>query len=111
MKQTRHFSRGTLALALAAALAACGGGGGGSSYFPAFPVGSAPPDTGNGNGGGGGGGGNGGGVPPVQVSAYDAFVAYVVALVATKLDQAEPANVAQFDPPPTSETADPVATP
>jgi hypothetical protein len=47
----------------------------------------------------------------VEVSAYDAFVAYIVALVATKVDDQDAANVAQFDPPPTSETKEPVATP
>ena len=31
-------------------------------------------------------------------------------MVATMLDSSEPANVAAFDPPPTSETKEPVAT-
>lgn len=48
---------------------------------------------------------------PPQASAYDQFVAYVQAMVATLRDTDEPDNVASFDPAPTSETAEPVATP
>ncbi len=96
MKNTRHLSRAAGAVLIAAALAGCGGGGGGggSGFYP-FPVGTTPPQDGQ---------------PPVQVSAYDAFVAYIVALVATQSETDDTANVAQFDPPPTSETKDPVAT-
>ncbi|AMM25403.1 hypothetical protein [Variovorax sp. PAMC 28711] len=89
------------AFALALALTACGGGGGGGGYFP---IGSAPPATTPPAGGG----------EPTQppvVSAYDAFIAYVVALVNTSSETDDPADVAKFDPAPTSETNDPVATP
>ncbi|WP_295532047.1 hypothetical protein [uncultured Pseudacidovorax sp.] len=90
------------ALLAAAALAGCGGGGGSSfAFFPATPPGngttSPPPPT----------------APSPstpQASAYDQFVAYVVALVSSVQDTAEPADVAAFDPPPTSETAEPTAT-
>ncbi|MGJ7557724.1 hypothetical protein ACSFBI_27350 [Variovorax sp. RB3P1] len=97
MKNTRHLSRAAGAVLIAVALAGCGGGGGGggSGFYP-FPVGTTPPPQ--------------DGQPPVQVSAYDAFVAYIVALVATQSETDDTANVAQFDPPPTSETKDPVAT-
>ena len=40
----------------------------------------------------------------------DKFVDYVKALVATAVDTAEPADVTAFDPPPTSDTTEPVAT-
>lgn len=100
MKNMQRLSRAASAVLVAAALAGlggCGGGGGGGSSFYPFPVGTTPPPQ--------------DGQPPVEVSAYDAFVAYIVALVATKVDNEDAANVAQFDPPPTSETKDPVATP
>ena len=48
--------------------------------------------------------------PPVAADPYDLFVAYVQAMVATMLDTSEPTDVAAFDPPPTSETKEPVAT-
>lgn len=99
MKRTQLLSRAAGALVIAAALAGCGGGGGGggNGFYP-FPVATTPPPQ--------------DGQPPVeQVSAYDAFLAYIVALVGTQLDHDDTANVAQFDPPPTSETKDPVATP
>jgi hypothetical protein len=103
MKNTRISSRTARAVAtagavfIAAALAGCGGGGGGGGggFYP-FPVGANPPP---------------GGQPPAELSAYDAFVAYIVALVATQNEDQDAANVAQFDPPPTSETKEPVATP
>ncbi|MGJ7496400.1 hypothetical protein ACSFA8_15100 [Variovorax sp. RT4R15] len=97
MKNTRLFSRAAGAVVIAAALAGCGGGGGGGGgFFLPFPAGSTPPPPDN--------------QPLAQVSAYDAFVAYVVTLVSTQIDNQDAANVAQFDPPPTSETKDPVAT-
>ncbi|WP_295544520.1 hypothetical protein [uncultured Pseudacidovorax sp.] len=89
------------ALLAAAALAGCGGGGGSSFAF--LPV---PPGTGTTN-------------PPTtpapgpstpQVSAYDQFLAYVTALVGSLQDTAEPADVTAYDPPPTSDTAEPTAT-
>lgn len=82
-------------LLIAATLAGCGGGGGGggSSFYP-FPPAGGPPAT-----------------PPPQADAYDTFIAYVKALVSGGgLDTAEAADVAMFDPPPTSETKDPVST-
>lgn len=100
MKRTPLFSRAagaTGAVLLAVALAGCGGGGGGGGGFYPFPVATTPPPQ-------------DGSQPPVEISAYDAFVAYVLALVATQIDHEDAANVAQFDPAPTSETKDPVAT-
>lgn len=94
MKNIRLFSRAAGVVVIAAALAGCGGGGGGF-FFP-FPTGTTAPPPDN--------------QPPAQVSAYDAFIAYVVALVATQIDNQDAANVAQFDPPPTSETKEPVTT-
>jgi hypothetical protein len=90
-----NIQRAVGALAVAAALSACGGGGGGggSGFYP-FPVGGNQPPP-----------------PAQQADPYDQFVAYVQSLVAQLLDTEEPANVAAFDPPPTSETRDPVGTP
>lgn len=88
-----------LAAALTVSLSGCGGGGGGDGggFYP-FPVGGNNPQN----------------PPPVppgeQADPYDQFIAYVQALVTTMLDTEEPANVVAFDPPPTSETKDPVAT-
>ncbi|MES2533405.1 MAG: hypothetical protein V4636_20340 [Pseudomonadota bacterium] len=103
MKRTLHGIAGLLLAA--AVLTGCGGGShgdGGGGTVP--PVAQNPPtqpqnpqnpqDPQN----------------PPQVSAYDKFVAYLQAMVETMLDTDEPANVAGFDPAPTSETADPVAT-
>ncbi|MFM9924353.1 hypothetical protein VLK31_15270, partial [Variovorax sp. H27-G14] len=85
------------ALLLAAAHTGCGGGGGGGGGFYPFPIAGNPQNP-----------------PPVppgeQADPYDQFIAYVQALVTTMLDTEEPANVVAFDPPPTSETKDPVAT-
>ncbi|MDP9894082.1 hypothetical protein J2W32_002957 [Variovorax boronicumulans] len=85
-------------LLVAAILAGCGGGGGGGggfSFYPFPPAGGGQPPT----------------TPPPQADAYDTFIAYVKALVTGGgLDTAEAADVAMFDPPPTSETKDPVST-
>jgi hypothetical protein len=62
-------------------------------------------------GGGGGGGAAVGGGPPAMSEPDDTFIAHVKGLIASLLDTAEPADVAAFDPPPTSDTKDPVATP
>jgi hypothetical protein len=83
-------------LLVAAFLAGCGGGGGGGGGFYPFPIvgGGNPPDN----------------PPAAQADPYDQFIAYVQSLVATMLDTEDAANVAVFDPPPTSETKDPVST-
>ncbi len=91
------------AAALALALTACGGGGGGGGYFP---IGSTPPATTP-----PAGGGDVPTQPSMMADAYDTFIAYVVALVNTSSETDEPADVAKFDPAPTSETKDPIATP
>lgn len=92
------------AAVLALALTACGGGGGGGGYFP---IGSAPPATTTPPAGGG----EAPGQPSMMADAYDTFIAYVVALVNTSSETDDVADVAKFDPPPTSETKDPVVTP
>lgn len=92
-----------LAVALAVVIvgtAGCGGGGGGYNGVN-FPVATTTPAT----------------VPPVTTttepqesqSAYDKFIAYLKEVVQTALDNAEPADVTAFDPPPVSDTAEPVA--
>ena len=84
-------------LLVAATLAGCGGGGGGGgfSFYPFPPAGGGQPPT----------------TTPPQADAYDTFIAYVKALVTGGgLDTVAPADVAMFDPPPTSETKDPVST-
>jgi len=82
-------------LLVAAFLTGCGGDGGGGGGFYPFPIaGGNPPDN----------------PPTAQADPYDQFIAYVQSLVATMLDTEEAANVAVFDPPPTSETKDPVST-
>ncbi|QSI33295.1 hypothetical protein GNX71_28495 [Variovorax sp. RKNM96] len=94
---TNKFYRIAGAFLVAATLAGCGGGGGGGgfSFYPFPPAGGGQPPT----------------TPPPQADAYDTFIAYVKALVTGGgLDTVEPANVAMFDPPPTSETKDPVST-
>ncbi len=97
----RNIHRIGAALLLATALAGCGGGGGGGGGFYPFPLpvgGNTPPQSPPQN------------TPPVAADPYDLFVAYVQAMVATMLDTSEPTEVAAFDPPPTSETKEPVAT-
>ncbi|MET3496313.1 hypothetical protein [Variovorax boronicumulans] len=94
---TTKFYRIAGPLLVAATLAGCGGGGGGGgfSFYPFPPA----------------GGGGEQPQPPAQADAYDTFIAYVKALVnGGGLDTIEPADVARFDPPPTSETKDPVST-
>ena len=95
---TNKFYRVAGPLLVAAILAGCGGGGGGGGGFsvdPFPPAGGGHPPT----------------TPPPQADAYDTFIAYVKALVTGGgLDMAEAADVAMFDPPPTSETKDPVST-
>ncbi|MEP6723564.1 MAG: hypothetical protein ABJA77_19135 [Variovorax sp.] len=100
MKQ-RTLLRWALPLAAALALSACGGGGGGGGggYIPPIGAGTPPPTTGTPPTD-----------PPVMQSPYDAFIAYMKAIVETALDTSEPADVAAFDPPPVSDVADPVAT-
>jgi hypothetical protein len=88
----RNIYRLGAPLLVAIALAGCGGGGGGGGGG-GFPL---PPTS--------GGGGS-------TDSSTDAFIAYVKGLINSALDTAEPADVTAFDPPPTSETLEPVATP
>ncbi|MDB5827084.1 MAG: hypothetical protein JWQ73_1304 [Variovorax sp.] len=78
-------------LVAALVLTACGGGGGGGGYVPIV---TAPPAQN----------------PTPVADAYDTFVAYVKQLVASTSETDAPADVSKFDPPPTSETKDPVAT-
>ncbi|VWX62414.1 conserved hypothetical protein [Burkholderiales bacterium 8X] len=75
-------------LLVTAVLAGCGGGGGGGGG--GFPIG--------GIGGGGSGASN---------EAVDKFIAYVKTLVETAIDTAEPADVTAYDPPATTDTAEP----
>jgi hypothetical protein len=82
-------------LLAAVILAGCGGGGGGGGGFGGVPIGTAPPPS---------------NPPPVMTDPYDAFIAYVKGLIDMALDTAEPADVAAFDPPPTSDTKEPIAT-
>ena len=96
---THKLLRFGLPLATALLLAACGGGGGGNQ---GFPVSTAPATGGN-------TAPQGSTAPPV-VDAFDSFVAYVKTLVASMSDTTEPVDVSAFDPPPTSETKDPVST-
>ena len=76
-------------------IAGCGGGGGGGGgtvpWFAGPPADGTTP-------------------PPAQVDPVDTFVAYVKDLIGKALDTAEPADVARFDPPPTTETKEPVST-
>lgn len=85
-----HFA---VALTAFVAIGGCGGGGGngGGGYYP--PIVTTPPVD-----------------PPVTQSPYDAFIAYVKALVQTAQDTSEPADITAFDPPPVSDVAEPVAT-
>lgn len=100
-RNARHRSRASLASLLAATaigLAACGGGGGGNDgIYPITTTTTPPPAPGE---------------PPVVVAPdpYDTFVAFVKGLIDSLLDAAEPVDVAKFDPPPTSETKEPVPT-
>jgi hypothetical protein len=75
-------------------VAGCGGGGdgGGFAFFP--PPSATPPAA----------------QPPAAADPYDTFIAYVKGLIASALDAAEPADVAAFDPPPTSDSKDPIST-
>ncbi|MBU1358185.1 MAG: hypothetical protein KKC85_16175 [Gammaproteobacteria bacterium] len=85
-------------------LAGCGGGGGGGGggYFPPVSGGGG----GGGAGDGGGGGGGGGDMPPALTS--ESFIAYLKGVVQTALDTVEPVSTAAFDPPPTSDTTEPI---
>jgi len=82
-----------LLLAATIGLAACGGGGGDNGSY--FPVATTPPPAEQ---------------PPMATDPYDTFVAYVKGLIGSLLDTTEPVDVAAFDPPPTSETKEPIPT-
>ena len=97
---TRAASRlsfASLLLAAAIGLAGCGGGGGNDGYVPIVttpPTTPGAPEQ-----------------PPVAAAdPYDTFVAFVKGLIGSLLDTAEPVDVAAFDPPPTSETKEPIPT-
>lgn len=92
MNRTIHLLGASLLAA--GLLAACGGGGDGGRFVFTPPPAATPPTQ-----------------PPAMADAYEGFVAYVKGLIASALDMAEPADVAAFDPPPTSDVKDPVATP
>ncbi len=102
--RSRLWLKVALPLAVAATLAACGGGGGGSGgggFFPIVPPTTQPPVD----------------MPPVTppptgggAVTVDSFIAYVRSLVGTTPETTEPANVAQFDPAPTSDTTEPAST-
>lgn len=92
MNRTTHLLGASLLAA--ALLAACGGGGDGGGFVFTPPPAATPPTQ-----------------PPAMADSYEAFVAYVKGLIASAFDMAEPADVAAFDPPPTSDVKDPVATP
>ena len=94
MKRNKFQTRYVLAVGAAAAtlaLVACGGGGGGGG----FPVGGLP---------------TGGGGSPAADGPIDGFIAYVRSLVATAPESTEPVDVARFDPPPVSDSREPVKT-
>jgi hypothetical protein len=66
-------------------------------------------------GGGGGGGSSSGDAgtivsPPDPSTPVGAFMAYVIKLVGSTQDNVEPASVVAFDPPPVSNTSEPVST-
>jgi hypothetical protein len=94
MNRKIHWAGSTLLMA--AILAGCGGGGsdGGFAMPPVATTTSPPATT----------------TPPAQASALDKFLAFVKDMVASSSSSAgEPADVSAFDPPPRSETAEPVA--
>lgn len=99
MSTTRKLLLPCAALVTVLGLAACGGGGGGGNGFaglggaPAATTTTPPPTT-----------------QPVAASdPFDAFIARMKDMVNSALDTSEPEDVAAFDPPPTSETKEPIA--
>jgi hypothetical protein len=93
-RTTTRLPLAALLLAAAIGLAACGGGGGDNGSY--FPVATAPPPPAE--------------QPVMPADPYDTFVAFVKGLIGSLLDTAEPVDVAAFDPPPTSETKEPIPT-
>lgn len=94
MKIQHKLILGTAALVGVLGLSACGGGGDGG--FRGFPIATtSPPATSN--------------PPPAASDPYDSFLAFVKDLVNKVLDTSEPADVTAFDPPPTSDTKEPIA--
>ncbi|RYZ11016.1 MAG: hypothetical protein EOO24_07505 [Comamonadaceae bacterium] len=82
-------------LAVTMLLAACGGGSDNKGvYFPPIVENPTPPVTG-----------------PETDSAVDSFIGFVRQLVANSTESGEPVAVTQYDPPPTNERLEPVATP
>lgn len=88
----RTVRLGAAALLLAAGLAACGGGGDGFQGFA--PVAGTPPPA---------------QPAPPAATPYEKFLSFVQDLVARALDTQEPADISAFDPPPTSETLEPIS--
>jgi len=86
----RKIHRVGSTLLIGVILAGCGGGGGGGG-FAVSPVSPVATTT-----------------PPPQASALDKFLAFVRDMVVASSATAEPADVSAFDPPPRSETAEPV---
>ncbi|SCK33486.1 hypothetical protein VAR608DRAFT_2966 [Variovorax sp. HW608] len=91
----RKIHRVASTLLMAVILAGCGGGGSDGGFaVPVVATTTSPPAT---------------ATPPAQASALDKFLAFVKDMVASSSSSAEPADVSAFDPPPRSETAEPVA--
>ncbi|MEJ8820895.1 hypothetical protein WKW80_02445 [Variovorax humicola] len=106
----------SMALTTTLLVTGCGGGGGGGGFIPSVattPSGSTP--SGNmPSGNMTSGNMTSGDAPSDGVQAadpYAGFITYVMALLGSSPETGEPADVAKFDPPPTSETKDPVSTP
>ena len=90
----RKIPRVGSTLLMTVILAGCGGGGNGGGFaVPPVATTTPPPAT---------------TTPPAQASALDKFLAFVRDMVAAPSAVAEPADVSAFDPPPRSETAEPV---
>lgn len=99
MRTTRKLLLPTAVLVTVLGLAACGGGGGGNGFVglgttPAATATTPAPTT----------------TQPVAASdPFDSFLARLKDMVNSLLDTSEPSDVAAFDPPPTSETKEPIA--
>jgi len=90
----RKIPRVGSTLLMTVILAGCGGGGNGGGFAvpPVATTTPAPATT----------------TPPAEANTLDKFLAFVKDMVAAPSPSAEPADVSAFDPPPRSETAEPV---